>query len=246
MNEIGVPPPGPAWSEIAGWYDELLVRDSGPHETALACLLRLTPDVTGLSILDVACGQGLASRALAGAGAACVAGIDASPAMIDLARHRTGPAAPITYRVDDAQTLHSCPDSHFDGAACQLALMDIPDLGATLAAVCRALKPGGWFVIGHPCFLAPDATTVTDDQGRLGRHVHEYLQDRFWRSPSPAGVRRVGNYHRTLATYLNTLVRAGLTLERAEEPHPEPLLARQQPVCTSLPIFFAARARTRS
>jgi hypothetical protein len=73
------------------------------------------------------------------------------------------------------------------------------------------LRPGGSlvFVIGHPCFLAPEATTARSDDGRPGRLIVEYLTDRFWRSANPGGVRRAGNYHRTLSTYLNTLLACG-------------------------------------
>ena len=61
-------------------------------------------------------------------------------------------------------------------------------------AAARVLRPGGSlvFVIGHPCFLAPEATTAQGDDGRPGRLVVEYLTDRFWRSASPGGVRRAG------------------------------------------------------
>lgn len=237
-------PAEPSWSDVAAWYDQLLERGSGPHETAVVCLLQLAGDIAGSVILDTACGQGLATRALAAAGSN-VTGVDSSPAMIDLARARTDPSDAITYRVDDAQTLASCADREFDGVTCQLGLMDIPDLSATLASVQRVLKPGGWFVfvIGHPCFLAPNAATLTDDQRRTGRFVHDYRHERFWRSPNPNGVRRVGNYHRTLSTYLNALHRAGFTIEEVEEPAAGPLLAQQQPVYRELPIFLAIRAR---
>jgi ubiquinone/menaquinone biosynthesis C-methylase UbiE len=160
-------PPEPSWSEIATWYDHLLEDGSGPHDTAVACLLRLVPDLTGLSVLDIASGQGLATRALAACGPKSLTGIHASPAMVDLAKARTGPAAAITYRVDDAQSLLNCNDVEYDGVTCQLGLMDIPHLGATLTAVHRVLKPGGWFafIVGHPCFLAPNAATLTGDTG---------------------------------------------------------------------------------
>ena len=60
-------------------------------------------------------------------------------------------------------------------------------------------------MIGHPCFLAPGAETVTSSDGTLGRWVGDYLTERFWRSQNPNGVRRAGNHHRTVSTYLNAL-----------------------------------------
>jgi SAM-dependent methyltransferase len=237
---------GPSWSDIATWYDGLVEAGSGPHQTAVDCLLRLVPSVAGGDVLDLACGQGLATRALAEAGAGSVTGVDASEAMIELARgHDTPNSAAISYVVDDAQQLANLDDAMFDGVTCQLALMDIPDLGATLEAVRRVLRPGGWFVfvIGHPCFLVPGAAPLSSGDGRPGVLVTGYFEERFWRSSNPNGVRRAGNHHRTLGTYLNALVRSRFVLEVVEEPVASPLLAKQQPLYEEVPIFFAARTR---
>lgn len=196
-------------------------------------------------MVDVACGQGIASRHLAGRGAKVV-GIDSSQVMIDLADQYGTPAGPaIRYLLDDAQTLSKLGESTFDGAVCQLGLMDIADLDATLAAISRVLKPEGWFVfvIGHPCFLVPDASETETPAG-LGVTVTEYFEERFWRSTNPEGVRRAGNYHRTLSTYINALSSSSFRIEVADEPYPDQLLAEQQPVYSNVPIFFAARARS--
>jgi ubiquinone/menaquinone biosynthesis C-methylase UbiE len=234
------------WSSIAGWYDQLLVDGSGPHELAIRTTLDLLPEPTGADILDIACGQGLATRAIATPGVASVVGTDLTAAMLERARaYEADEPLGITYRVDDAQTLATVADSSVDIATCQLGLMDIPDLQATLAAVHRVLRPGGEFVfvIGHPAFLAPNASTMPDNRGRSGRYINEYFDERFWRSPNPNGVRRVGNHHRTLSTYLNSLIVHGFTIERTAEPRASDLLAEQQPVYRQVPIFFAARAR---
>ena len=235
----------PTWSDIATWYDELLTRGSGPHETAVECLLDLVPILDGAAVLDVACGQGLATRALATAGAGAVIGVDSSEAMLEIARRHPHSSAAVSYVVDDAQHLATFGPDTFDGATCQLALMDIPDLGATLRTIRRVVKPDGWFVfvIGHPCFLVPGAAPVQSADGRPAVAVTGYFQERFWRSPNPNGVRRAGNYHRTLATYLNALVQCGFRLEAVREPEAGLLLARQRPLYQQVPIFFAARAR---
>ncbi|MGN6380206.1 MAG: class I SAM-dependent methyltransferase [Gaiellales bacterium] len=238
-------PGSPTWSDIAGWYDQLVEAGSGPHETALACTMAMAGDVAGQTVLDIACGQGLATRALARAGAH-VTGIDATANMLDHARRyeREQPLG-IRYVEDDARVLATQADCSADGVNCQLGLMDIPDLEPTLAAVHRVLRPGGWFVfvIGHPCFLAPDAVTTPAPSGIPGRLVSGYFEERFWRSTNPQGVRRAGNHHRTLSTYLNGLVAAGFAIEAVAEPRPQPLLAEQQPEYASVPIFWATRAR---
>ncbi|MEM7323628.1 MAG: class I SAM-dependent methyltransferase [Actinomycetota bacterium] len=236
--------PGPTWSDIADWYDELLESGSGPHETALACLADLLPPVDGLTVIDVACGQGIASRLLAAAGAT-VTGTDLSPAMLANAQaHGTPGGREIRYVEADAQTLAPFAPGTFDGAVCQLALMDVPDLDAVLNAVARVLRPGGWlvFVIGHPCFLVPEAGRALVD-GKPAVTIRGYFDERFWRSTNPNGVRRAGNHHRMLSTYLNALVAAGFGVEETGEPSAGPLLAEQQPLYSEVPIFFGARVR---
>jgi SAM-dependent methyltransferase len=240
------PRTGSDWSALASWYDNLLEEGSGPHETAVASLLRLVPDLTGSRVLDVACGQGLATRALAERGARSVVGIDLSPEMIEIARRRTPEDRPITWRVDDAEQLRTCGDATVDGVTCQLGLMDVADLTAALRAIRRVLTHDGWFVfvIGHPCFLAPEALTRWDEKGRPGRLVLRYLDEEFWRSSNPNGIRgRAGNHHRPLSGYLNALLTNGFRLEAVEEPRATALLLEQQPVYRDLPIFFTALVR---
>lgn len=196
------------YDEIADWYDES-VRANGLLTTALLSptLQHLTGSLNGRTICDLACGQGVLSRFMAERGAD-VTGIDLSERLLDFAR-RDEAADPlgITYRRDDAQVLTTVSDAAFDGVVCAMALMDIPDLSATLRTVHRVLVPGGWFVfvIMHPCFQSPPDTG--------------YYAEGFWRSENPNGVRgKVGAYHRTLSTYVNALTEADLWLQTLMEP----------------------------
>ena len=119
----------------------------------------------------------------------------------------------------------------------------MPHWGRSTGWSDRAARSCSSSVIGHPCFLAPEATTLSDADGRPGRLVAEYFDERFWRSTNPHGVRPVGNHHRTLATHLNALAAAAFVLERVVGPRAAGWWAERQPEYRNVPIFFAARVR---
>lgn len=234
------------WEDIADWYHDLVAGGSPTHQTALAALVALVPDVAGAEVLDLACGQGLVARALARRGAR-VTGVDLTQRLLEHAAGSTPPelAGRITWLHDDAQVLASLDEASFDGVACNLALMDIPDLDAVLGQTSRVLRPGGWlvFTLTHPCFLAPHASWTTKDPETASRVIHNYLDERHWRSDNPEGVRRVGAYHRTISTYLNVLIDQGFVLERVREPAADDQLAAVVPPYRRIPAFMAIRAR---
>lgn len=238
---------GPSWSDIADWYDELLVAGSGPHEHAIECLDRLLPPIgEGTAVLDVACGQGIAARHLANLGAV-VTGTDNSANMLANARrHAEQAGAEISWVEADAQDLAPFADASFDLVTCQLALMDIPDLDAALRAIRRVMRSDASlvFVIGHPVFLTPGARMEPGADGTTEVTISGYLREHFWRSANPEGVRRAGNYQRTLSTYLTALAGAGLRIVEAEELGATGRLAEERPAYAQVPMFFSARAVT--
>jgi ubiquinone/menaquinone biosynthesis C-methylase UbiE len=238
----------PHWHDIAAWYDEVVRTGHTPHALAVRTTLEMAGDVTGRRVLDVACGQGIATRALARAGAASVVGLDITSELLDAALStENGEPLGITYVHGDAQRMDEIDDESVDVVTCQLALMDIPDLDATLRAAARVLVPGGVLaaVISHPCFLAPFAATGSTAEGEPARVVGRYLTEGFWRSPNPDGVRRVGHWSRTLSTYLNAFVAAGFALERFAEPRATGAYAEDQPVYREVPVLLGIRARRR-
>jgi hypothetical protein len=74
----------------------------------------------------------------------------------------------------------------------------------------------------HPCFPGNEAGLSSWPPER------DYFAEGFWSSSrhNPDGVRiRVGSNHRTVSTYINAAIDAGLVLERViEPPGPVPML----------------------
>ena len=105
-------------------------------------LIRGLPDHPGPTCLDLACGTGALSRALAARYPnGRVIGLDASAAMLDEARQLQR-GSPIEFVAGDMQ------HTGFDGGTvdivtCGYALRNAPDVEATIREIARILKPGG-------------------------------------------------------------------------------------------------------
>jgi 2-polyprenyl-6-hydroxyphenyl methylase/3-demethylubiquinone-9 3-methyltransferase len=97
----------------------------------------------GARVLDVGCGGGILSEALAAAGAD-VTGIDLAPRVLEVARlhlHESG--VQVGYREIDVENLAAETPATFDAIACMEMLEHVPDPGSVIAACATLLKPGG-------------------------------------------------------------------------------------------------------
>lgn len=97
----------------------------------------------GAQVLDVGCGGGLLSEALAGEGAQ-VTGIDLAEELIRVARlHRLESGLEIDYQLKAVEALAAERPGSFDVITCMEMLEHVPDPAAILQACARLLKPGG-------------------------------------------------------------------------------------------------------
>jgi demethylmenaquinone methyltransferase/2-methoxy-6-polyprenyl-1,4-benzoquinol methylase len=99
------------------------------------------------SVLDLACGTGdLAFAAARIAVDGTVHGVDASPAMIELARARAATESPgVRFTVGDISALE-IPSASVDAVTAGYALRNVPDYARGIAEIARVLKPGGLLV----------------------------------------------------------------------------------------------------
>lgn len=99
--------------------------------------------LTGRRVLDIGCGGGLLSEALAATGAQVTA-IDMAPELVEVARaHAAASGASIDYRVTSAEALAAQQPGSFDVVTCMEMLEHVPDPASVLAACRRLLKPAG-------------------------------------------------------------------------------------------------------
>src|SRR5215467_8621586 len=118
-------------------------------------MLELLGEVTGLRVLDAACGDGYVTRVLADRGAR-VTGIDIGPRLIERASRRD-PEGSIDYRVADLSK--GLPGEHapFDAVVSFLALNDVIEYRGFIATIASVLRPGGRLVVA---FNSPYGSVV--------------------------------------------------------------------------------------
>ena len=94
-------------------------------------------------LLDVGCGGGILSEALAKAGGQVTA-IDLSQASLQVARrHAAAQSLLIDYRLERAEDVASKQAGSFDATTCMEMLEHVPEPRKVIAACAQGLKPGG-------------------------------------------------------------------------------------------------------
>ena len=136
--------PVEAYSRLAAVYDEIVIDPCHDHWASFLHEQWSDDPVGVRSVLDLCCGTGLLAGELTARGYRVV-GVDASDAMLALARDRLGPEVALS-----RMTLPELAvDGVFDAAVCTfdgLNYLTPKELRMTMAAVALRLRPGGWFV----------------------------------------------------------------------------------------------------
>jgi 2-polyprenyl-6-hydroxyphenyl methylase/3-demethylubiquinone-9 3-methyltransferase len=100
-------------------------------------------DLSGRKVLDVGCGGGILTEALARSGAQAT-GIDLSKDSVEAANlHANHQGLSIDYRYENIEETASKHAGEFDAITCMEMLEHVPEPGKIIAACARLLKPGG-------------------------------------------------------------------------------------------------------
>lgn len=159
---------------------------------------------TPTQVLDLGCGEGWLSRALAHHGCQ-VTGVDATPALIDQAKS-SGLAE--FQLCSYQQIIDGQLNLQVDCIACNFSLFGEQSCQSLLSALPALLKPGGQLIIQtlHPLTACGDAPYT--DGWRNGSW--QGFSDQF-SQPAPW-------YFRTLASWLALLQHSGFILQNLQEP----------------------------
>ena len=129
-------------------------------------------------VLDVGCGGGLLSEALAGEGAAVTA-IDLADELVKVARlHALESGVKVDYQVKAVEELAAERPASFDVVTCMEMLEHVPDPGAILQACATLLKPGGRLFVSTlnrtPAAFALAIVGAEYVAGLLPKGTHSY------------------------------------------------------------------------
>jgi len=100
--------------------------------------------LAGKTVLDVGCGGGILSEAMAARGAK-VTGIDLADKPLKVAQlHLLESGRDVEYQKIAAEELARQRPQHYDVVTCMELLEHVPDPAATVRACAELAKPGGW------------------------------------------------------------------------------------------------------
>ena len=170
---------------------------------------KMMPDFTDKEVLDLGCGYGWHC-----------AGIDLSEKMLRQAE-KINSHEKITYQRAAMEDLEF-PDHSFDIVLSSLAFHYVKDFPALAERISRWLRPDGTFLfsVEHPVFTAYGSQDwYYNEKGEI---LHFPVDNYYYEGKREAVFlgEKVTKYHRTLTTYVNTLLKNGFILENLVEPAP--------------------------
>ncbi|EQC2292917.1 TPA: class I SAM-dependent methyltransferase [Listeria innocua] len=185
---------------------------------------KLLPDFNGKTVLDLGCGFGWHCIYAADHGAKKVVGIDLSERMLTEAKQKTTSNA-VNYKQKAIEDMDNEPEM-YDVIRSSLAIHYVASFQDICKKVHTNLKTGGEFIfsVEHPVFTADGRQDwYTDETGnKLHWPVDRYFNESI-RTTHFLGE-DVKKYHRTLTTYIQTLLQNNFELKSVIEPEPAPEL----------------------
>ena len=183
-------------------------------------LKKMMPNFKDKRVLDLGCGFGWHCRYAVENGAKSVIGIDISQKMLSEAKNKTkyGNIEYICMPIEDIDF----PEESFDVVISSLALHYVKSFEDVLVRVYKCLSKGGDFVfsVEHPIFTAQGPQDwYYDGKGNILHWPVDHYFTEGIRNAKFLGE-EVIKYHRTLTTYLNSLIKLGFEITGVVEPKP--------------------------
>ncbi len=192
-------------------------------------LKKLLPNLEGKKVLDLGCGYGWHCKYAVDHGASEVIGIDISTKMLELANLKNK-SSNISYGCMPMEDI-SFQDETFDIVFSSLAFHYIKDFDALIQKIYKVLKVNGTFIfsVEHPIFTAHGSQDWTYDE--KGDILHFPVDNYYYEGERKTKFlgEIVTKYHRSITTYLGTLISNKFKIKSVVEPMPSEKLLNEVP-----------------
>lgn len=183
-------------------------------------LKKMLPDFEKKRVLDLGCGFGWHCQYAMENGALSAVGIDISKKMLEEAE-RKNKYKNVEYICKSIEDI-DFPTDTFDVVLSSLAFHYIVSFDEIVKKVRQSLISGGDFIFSaeHPVFTAYGTQDwIYDKDGEI---LHFPVDNYFIEGERKSVFlgEKVIKYHKTLTTYLNTLIKNGFEINGVEEPQP--------------------------
>ncbi|MFS0638226.1 class I SAM-dependent methyltransferase [Mesobacillus foraminis] len=220
------------WDSFADTYSKNHTEQGDLHKEVFLnpTLCSLMESVKNKKVLDAGCGEGYLSRILSKSGAAVTA-VDYSPRMIEIAKERTSKDLLIDYKQGNCEELTILEDKSFDLIVSNMVIQDLANYEKAFSEMYRLLVDGGCFIFSilHPCFVTPECGW---EKNESGEKLHWNVDKYFYEGAYEQGLgekEKMLFFHRTLTSYINTLIKTGFVLESIVEPKPSTEMLKKYP-----------------
>ena len=180
----------------------------------------MLPDFKGKRMLDLGCGYGWHSIYAMENGSSSVVGIDISQNMLKVAKEKTN-FSEVEYICGAIEDMDFKEES-FDIVLSSLAFHYIKDYKELIEKINKVLKPNGIliFTVEHPVFTAYGTQDWYYDNNK--EILHFPVDNYYYEGKRIANFlgEDVVKYHRTITTYLNTLLINNFNINQIIEPQP--------------------------
>ncbi|WP_455684579.1 class I SAM-dependent methyltransferase [Thomasclavelia sp.] len=183
-------------------------------------LQKILPDFTKKRVLDLGCGYGWHCKYAVDNGASYVLGTDISHKMLEAAKKMNSDIN-IEYQCIAMEDLNLPPES-FDIILSSLAFHYVKDFESIITNISKWIKKDGEFIfsVEHPVFTSYGSQDWYYDEN--GKILHFPVDNYYYEGKRDAIFlgEKVIKYHRTITTYLNTLLENGFVFQHIIEPQP--------------------------
>lgn len=183
-------------------------------------LQKILPDFYDKKVLDLGCGYGWHCKYAVDNGASYVLGTDISHKMLEVAKEKNADKN-IDYQCIAMEDL-DFPTGTFDIVLSSLAFHYVRDFESLVSNISKWIKKEGEFVfsVEHPVFTSYGSQDWYYDKD--GNILHFPVDNYYYEGKREAVFlgEKVTKYHRTLTTYLNTLLQNGFEFQYIIEPQP--------------------------